>query len=61
MARVTNRKKQERLRELRIMSELLEVLRVQIHEGKTYDGLVRAKKIVDDERERVLSIMREAY
>lgn len=59
--RVTNRKKQERLRELRIMSELLEVLRVQIHDGKTYDGLVRAKQLIDDERERVLSIMREAY
>jgi len=61
MARVTNKAKVKRLAELRIMGELLEILRVNIHEPKVYDGITRAQKVIKDEQSRVLALMREEY
>jgi len=61
MARVTNKAKVKRLAELRIMGELLEVLRVQVHDTSIYNGVVRAQDVIKEEQSRVLALMREEY
>lgn len=61
MVRITNKAKQKRLQELRIMSELIDLLKVNIHDSEVWNGLDRSHQTIKDEQSRVMAIMREEY
>ncbi len=58
---MVNKAKQQRLHDLRIMAETIDLLMVHIHDKVIYPQLMKARISLSKERDRVVSIIQEPY